>query len=115
MEDDLAAKRIERLSPDGQELLAEIRESMAADDQGAIPTLVERIRGLPPNDQGEILELIALAQRGFVAEKARLDNESETAEAARLTLLAAQEKLRSEGRFVDPNMTVGEAREILER
>ena len=104
----------ERLTPEGREVLAEIRGAMEADDQGAIPPLVERIDGLPPSDRGEILEIVALAERGFAAERERLDERAEAAEAARRVLVAAAEKLQVEGRPVDPNMTVEEAYRILE-
>lgn len=114
MDDDMTARRAERLTPAGREVLAEIRAAMEADDRGAIPPLMERIGGLPPSDRGEILELVALAERGFAAERERLDEKAEAAEAARRVLVAAAEKLQAEGRPVDPNMTVEEAYRILE-
>ncbi len=114
MDNDMTARRAERLTPAGREVLAEIRAAMEADDRDAIPPLVERVGGLPPSDRGEILRLVALAERGFAAERARLEKKAEAAKGARRVLEAAAEKLRAEGRPVDPNMTVEEAYGVLE-
>lgn len=114
MDNDMTERRAERLTPAGREVLAEIRGAMEADDRGAIPPLVERIGGLPPSDRGEILELVTLAERGFAAERERLEEKGEAAEAARRVLVAAAEKLQAEGHPVDPNMTVEEAYRVLE-
>jgi hypothetical protein len=114
MDDDLSARRAERLSPAGQELLDEIRELLdAADNQAAIPSLLERIRDLPQGEQREIGEILGLEAQGYAAEGARLQRVAEAAEEAERVIRAAQEKLRAEGKPVDPNMTAGEAIEIL--
>jgi hypothetical protein len=113
MDNDMIARRAERLSPAGREVLAEIREATAADDHDAIPSLLERIRDLPPHEQREIGEILALEAQGYAAEGARLLSVAEAAEEAERVIRAAQEKLRAEGKPVDPHMSVGEAIEIL--
>jgi hypothetical protein len=114
MDNDMAARRVNRLSSAGQEVLAEIRQAMEADDQEAIPALVERMGELPQADRVELAELIAAAEHGLEVERQRLEGEAEALEQARQIFRAAQDKLEAEGRPADPNMTVEEAYAILQ-
>ena len=114
MDNDMAARRVSRLSFAGREVLAEIRRTMEADNQERIPALVERMGELPQADQAELAELIAAAEYGLEVERRRLEGEAKAVEQARRIFRAAQDKLEAEGRPVDPNMTVEEAYAILQ-
>ena len=114
MDNDMAARRVSRLSSAGREVLAGIRQAMEADDQEGIPAHVERMSELPQADQAELAELISAAECGLEVERTRLEGEAEAVKEARQIFLTAQEKLEDEGRPVDPNMTVEEAYAILQ-
>lgn len=115
MDNDMIARRTEHLTPAGRDHLAEIHQATDADDHGQIPAIVERMGELPPSERDEITELIGLLGRAAQAEASRLASVAEAAEGAQRAILAAQDKLRAEGKSVDPNMTVGEAYEVLGR
>ncbi len=115
MDDDMIARRAERLTPAGRECLAEMREAMEAGDQDAIPGIVSRIRELPAAGQEEIMGLVALLGHATSQEASRIDAAAKDAEEAGRVILAAQAKLRAEGKPADTNMSVGEAYKILDR
>ena len=68
----------------------------------------------PPADQAELTRLIGLLQHGSETEISRLEADVAAAEEGKRAILAAGDKLRSEGKPVDPNMTVAEAYEVLQ-
>lgn len=115
MDNDMITRRVARLTLAGRDHLVEIQEAMAADDHARIPAIVERMRELPPADQGEIMELLALLGRAAEAEASRLADAAAEAEKAERVLIAARDKLAGEGKPVDPGMTVREAYEVLGR
>ncbi len=113
MDNDMVVRRTEHLTPAGREVLVEMRRAVDTNDQSAIPAIVERLRGLPPTDQAELTELIGLLQHGSETEITQLEAGAAAAEEGKRVILAANDKLRSEGKPVDPGMTVKEAYEIL--
>lgn len=117
MDNDMTARRGARLSPAGAKLLAEIEQAMegAPDDHSSgCPASPSGYAGCP-RDQVEITALLGTMMHGAPqAEAARLNAAAAAAEDAKQIILAAQEKLRAEGKPVDPAMTVAEAYEVLE-
>lgn len=115
MDNDMTARRAERLTPAGRECLAEMREVMEANDHDKIPGIVSRTRELSATDQEEIMGLVALLMQATSQEASRLDDATKAAEDAQRVILAAQAKLRAEGKPAETSVSVGEAYKILER
>ena len=111
--DETRERRAARLSPAGRELLAEIERVLEGPNPPDPGPFIERIQALPPNDQAELASIVGGMGRDFGA---RSEEDREAAEAARQAaeiIRKAQERERAAGRPVDPNMTLGDALEIL--
>ncbi len=112
--DELGERRAARLSPVGQELLAEIERSLEGPQAPNPEEFVERIEALPPNDQAELEAILSGMELEAAARAKEHGEAAEAARQAKQIIAAAQEQDRAAGRPVDENMTVAEALEKLQ-
>lgn len=112
--DELRDRRRSRLSPAGREFLAELERAADALEPPSEETMA-RADALPPSDREEIASIFgAMAQEAAERQRENMNNAA-VAASAREAILEAQERERDAGRPVDPNMTLGDALEILGR
>lgn len=102
------------LSPAGKELLVEL-ERLEDTLEPPSEEMLGRIAILPPSDRAEIVaSFSAMSQEFAVRQQENIRGAAQTASFKEI-ILEAQERERAAGRAVDPNMTVGDALEILGR
>ena len=108
--DESIERRRTRLSPEGRELLEELERASEASEEARA-----RIEALPPSERKEIVAIFG-AMALDVAERQRENilNVHLATSSAQI-IREAQGRERAAGRPVDPDMTLGDALEILGR
>jgi hypothetical protein len=116
MENDVVRQRKEKASPEVRSLYEDLQATQgtgAEVDGPEFQAFEARIEALSPSDRADfvaLLETAAFASRREIAENRET---IEKLRGAERVFEAAHEKLRAEGKPIDPDMTLGEAYEVL--
>ena len=112
--DEPMERRRARLSPEGKELLDELERSSEAFEPPS-EKVRARIEALPPSEREELVAIFG-AMALDMAERQRENRQrAALAASAAEAIREAQERQRAAGSLVDPDMTLGDALEILGR
>ncbi len=114
--DDLIRRRKERLSAEAQALFNSINSAGGSGAQVGGPEFegfLERISQLPPEEQRELLALLTTQGFGLMRQAEEAQEIAEAAAGAERVFDAAHEKLRAEGKPINPDMTLEDAYKVL--
>ncbi len=95
--------------------MAEIEGALRGDELPDPGPYIERIQTLPPKDGEEIAAIVGAMAQDFEERRRENLRNARLAMSAAEAIREAQERQRAAGKPVDPDMTLGDALEILGR